>query len=161
MVIVQGRKVGIWLDHRGAVLVEVGGALVVGHEPELRVIESGVEDQVKHLGRLRHQPPEGGPRTGSGAAEAKRLEHRRDQEMREFLARVLDAAVGAERLAVLGPGSAPRELEAALSRDGRFKGASVVVEPWDGHLRAGEAVERFRELLGESAPRRASAGSDN
>jgi len=158
---VNGRKVGVWLDHREAVVVELTGAKTPGREPEVRRISSEVEDQVKGLGHQRHQPPQGGAQTGSGAAEAKRLEHRREQEIRSFLRSIADAVEGAAHVAVLGPGEAPGELERFLAGDKRFKGARVRREGADGNLREGEAVNRLREMVGEPAPRVMPRGANN
>jgi hypothetical protein len=102
------RDVGLWIDHRKAVIVTV-----VGEEEETKLIESGME---KHV------------RFASGSAEDGSAEDMRDRQFANHLGRYYDRVIecigDAQSILILGPGEAKGELEKRLQ--GKELGGRVV-----------------------------------
>jgi len=112
------KELGVWIDHREAVIVTVTDEGV-----EIKRINSDVE---KH-GRYSASSPEGSP------------EDRRDRRFAEHLhryyAEVIAAIRDADSILILGPGEAKGELEKQLAHEkisGRISGvetADKLTEP--------------------------------
>ena len=96
------RVVGLWIDHRKAVIVSI-----TGDKQETRRIQSGME---KHV------------RFSSGSSEHGSAEDMRDRQFAEHLSRYYDEVIAAIRdvgsILILGPGEAKGELAKSLERDG-------------------------------------------
>ena len=91
------RKVGLWIDHREAVM-----GVMSGSEEETKHIESGMEKHVRF----------------SGGAQAASEEDLRDNQFTEHLSKYYDRVIGAisnaESILILGPGEAKGELAKRL-----------------------------------------------
>ncbi|HLX13092.1 MAG TPA: hypothetical protein VKS81_09805 [Bacteroidota bacterium] len=85
--------VGVWIDHRKAVIVQING-----DKEEIRSISSGVEKHVRYSG---------------GPAEDKQ-EHRFSNHLEEFYSRIITFLHGAKSILILGPGEAKGEFEKRL-----------------------------------------------
>jgi len=130
------REVGIWIDHRKAVIVSV-----TDKGEETSVIESDMEKHVRY----------------SGAAQEDSAEDQRDNRFTGHLNQYYDHVVSrirdAESILVFGPGEAKAELEKRLEREslgGRVVGVETVDKMTDRQI-AAKVRERF--------PERSHAGS--
>jgi stalled ribosome rescue protein Dom34 len=108
------RQVGLWIDHRKAVIV-----LVTDEGEETRLIESNMEKQV---------------RFASGSSEDGSAEDTRDRQFASHLDGYYDKVIAcirdAESILILGPGEAKGELEKRLE-SGELKGRIVGIQTVD------------------------------
>jgi hypothetical protein len=117
------RQVGLWIDHRKAVIV-----LVTDEGEETRVIESDME---KHV------------RFASGSSEDGSAESTRDRQFASHLDGYYDKVIAcirdAESILILGPGEAKGELEKRLENKelgGRIVGIETVDKMTDRQIAA-------------------------
>jgi hypothetical protein len=107
-------KVGLWIDHRKAVIVTV-----TDEGEETKQISSGME---KHI------------RFSSDASEDGSPEDVRDRQfgnhLNKFYADVIACLREAETIQIFGPGEAKGELETRLEKEG-LKGRIVEIETMD------------------------------
>lgn len=114
-------NVGLWIDHRKAVI------LTIGDKGEtLTRIESGVEKHVRYSGSPQEPP-----------------EDQRDRRFASHLSKYYDKVIvalrGAESILILGPGEAKGELEDRLGQKGlseRIVGVETVDKMTDAQLAA-------------------------
>jgi len=117
------RKVGVWIDHRKAVIV-----LVTDEGEETRLIESSME---KHV------------RFASGSSEDGSAESTRDRQFASHLDGYYDKVIAsirdAESILIFGPGEAKGELEKRLENKelgGRIVGIETVDKMTDRQIAA-------------------------
>jgi hypothetical protein len=107
-------KVGLWIDHRKAVIV-----IVTDEGEETKQITSNIK---KHV------------RFSSGASEDGSAEDVRDRQYGNYLNNYYDAVIAclreAETIQIFGPGEAKGELEARLENEG-LSGRIVEIETVD------------------------------
>ena len=108
------REVGLWIDHRKAVVV-----IVTEKAEETKVMESGMEKHTRFSGR----------RAGGDAAEDTR-DRQFGNRLSEFYDKVIDTIGDAGAIQIFGPGEAKGELATRLERKG-LKGRIVTVESMD------------------------------
>ena len=97
------KEVGLWIDHRKAVIV------VVTEEGEyVKEIASDMEKHVRFSG---------GPGTDDGSAEDMR-DRRFESHLNAYYDRVVAAVRGADSIQIFGPGEAKGELRRRLEREG-------------------------------------------
>jgi hypothetical protein len=108
------KDVGLWIDHRKAVIVTVSDA-----GEETHVVQSGMEKHVRFAG---------------GASEDGSAEDVRDRQFGNHLNKFYDEVValihGADAIQLFGPGEAKTELAARLESKG-LKGCIVGIETVD------------------------------
>jgi hypothetical protein len=108
------RQVGLWIDHRKAVIV-----IVTDEGEETRLIESNME---KHV------------RFASGSSEDGSAESTRDRQFASHLDGYYDKVIAcirdAESILIFGPGEAKGELEKRLESE-ELKGRVVGIETVD------------------------------
>jgi hypothetical protein len=125
--------VGVWIDHRKAVLAAVGGKAV-----DLMEIASDMEKHVRY----------------SGAAQEDSAEDQRDRRFTAHLNRYYDEVVAylrdADSILLLGPGEAKVELQARLGKElaERIVGVETVDKMTDRQVVA-RVRRRFRELASQ------------
>ena len=117
------RKVGLWIDHRKAVIV-----LVTDEGEETRLIESDME---KHI------------RFASGSSQDGSAESTRDRQFASHLGGYYDKVIAcirdAESILIFGPGEAKGELEKRLESEelgGRIVGIETVDKMTDRQIAA-------------------------
>jgi hypothetical protein len=115
------RKVGIWIDHRKAVL-----AAIENGEESLRTLEADVG---------RHAGPSGGSRTATPwGPQAPNDEHARERRYEQHLVRfyhdVIQAAGRPDQLLVMGPAQAKHELAEEIA-ESPLKAVPLTVETVD------------------------------
>ena len=129
-------QVGLWIDHRKAVIVTVSD-----EGDTTKLVESNVE---KHVGYS------GGPRAGgshgsrAGAGEDTR-ERRFEGQLNKYYDEVVACIREAEAILILGPGEAKGELKTRLEHDGlgaRIVGVETVDKMTDRQI-AAKVRERF------------------
>lgn len=150
-----GRRLGVLVDHRRALVIDVSGLRGSGLPARVERIDSEVEPLVHWDGAA-----------GRGSApmvislEERRSLIRRRQRLAAYYATIADAVADAERLVVMGPGIAAAELYDRLENDRRFLGALEGFERVDPRATEEELVDLVRERVGEQDARR-RAGSPN
>jgi hypothetical protein len=118
----MGTDVGVWIDHRKAVI-----AIVAGQNEEMKHIESNMEKHVRY----------------SGAAQEHSAEDQRDRRFTGHLNKYYDEVIatirGADSILIVGPGEAKIELEKRLSLEtlrGRIVGVETAAKMTDGQIAA-------------------------
>ncbi len=101
------KLVGLWIDHEKAVLVTLDG-----DGEKITTIESGAESHYRLSGGSRSATPYGPEEIVSEKAP----EERRKHEFHRYYQCVMRSLQGAERIYILGPGEAPKELEKEIRR---------------------------------------------
>lgn len=131
------REVGLWLDHRKAVIV-----IVTDEGEETKIIESNME---KHV------------RFSSGSPESGQGEYVRDLQFKNHLNRYYDdviACIGdAKSIQIFGPGEAKGELEKRLESQ-ELKGRIVGIETVDKMTDRQIAAKVRDHFQAKSVPRR-------
>lgn len=109
----MNRKVGVWIDHRKAVV-----AVIVGTNEEMTQVTSNLEKHVRY----------------SGAAQEDVPEDQRDRRFTGHLNKYYDEVIAcirdADSILILGPGEAKIELEQRLGNEG-LRGRIIGVEAAD------------------------------
>lgn len=119
-------NVGIWIDHREAVLVSVKDGLT-----SVRRLESGVEPRTHSSGGRKA----GGTPVAQSITNEQRMDERHKHQLHTFYQEVIKAANGAEAGYIFGPGAAKHELAGEIEKT---KGRSSV-------LAAVEACDKLTE----------------
>jgi hypothetical protein len=107
-------KVGLWIDHRKAVIV-----IVSDKGEEIQQITSGMEKHVRFSGNAAED----------GAAEDV-SDRQFGNHLNNYYAKVMEHLRDAETIHIFGPGEAKVELEARLEKEG-LKGRIVQMETMD------------------------------
>ena len=97
------KQVGLWIDHRKAVIV-----VVTEEGEDVKEIASDMEKHVRFSG---------GPGTDDGSAEDMR-DRRFESHLNAYYDRVVAAVRGADSIQIFGPGEAKGELRRRLEREG-------------------------------------------
>jgi hypothetical protein len=112
-------KIGIWIDHRKAVIVSTSGDRITA-----RTLESRVGPHSRYSRRAGSSRP-ARPQAGGG-------ERRYEERYRQQLDRYYDEVIGRlgrpEALLILGPGEAKLQLRERLSRSKAWSSCAVEIE---------------------------------
>ncbi|MBN2202095.1 hypothetical protein JW777_09100 [bacterium] len=115
------KQVGLWIDHRKAVLV-----IITDGREEKKLILSNTEKNVRFSGGRHSKTPYGAYR---GSYESTR-ERRFSNNLNQYYDEVISAFRGAEAVLIFGPGEAKGEIKKRLSKK-HFHGQVVSVETAD------------------------------
>jgi stalled ribosome rescue protein Dom34 len=118
------RNVGVWIDHKEAVIVEITDGV-----EEIHSIVSDMEKDVRY----------------SGGAPEDRQDHRFTNHLKEYYAKVIAFLHDADSILILGPGEAKGEFEKRLSAES-FGARIVAIETVDKmthHQIAAKVREHF------------------
>ena len=128
-------QLGVWIDHKKAVIVAAGDTIAT-------TVQSGVPGRTRFSGGSGHP---GGYISQRGNSE-KRGEERHRNALDRYLDAVIAAVKGADDLLILGPGEAKTELANRLGRT-RSKGPRVSTAAADKLTQAqvAAAVSKFFE----------------
>lgn len=129
-------KVGIWIDHRKAVIVSVSVDRVTA-----KTLESNVGPHSRYSGRAGSPTPEG-PQDEGGE---KKYEERYAQHLNRYYDEVISQLGQPEALLILGPGEAKLQLKERLSRS--MSGRIVEIETTD-KLTDPQIVAKVKEHYG-------------
>ena len=131
------KAVGLWIDHRKAVVVTVGNDSV-----EVRTIESGAEGRIRLSGGARSATPYG----PQDVACERSWQDRRRHHLATYYRRVLRAVRGARAIFIFGPAEAKLELERMLLKSKGLGSKLVGVETTD-KMTENHIVARVREVF--------------
>jgi len=130
----MNKKVGLWIDHRLAIIVSLAG-----EEEQVRLIYSNVERYVRPSGGSRSKTPYG-PQDVS--AEDKR-ERRFAGHLRRYYDEVISCVLDAESVLLFGPGAAKNELKKRMVSMGL--GERVVAVETSDKMTDRQIVARVRQ----------------
>jgi hypothetical protein len=114
------RKVGLWIDHRKAVIV-----FLAGEEEEMKLVRSNVEKQIRRAAGSRS----GGPFESQAVQSDDRQQRAFTKHLNTYYNEVISCIRDAESILIFGPGEAKGELKKRLERDklgGRIVGIETV-----------------------------------
>ncbi len=115
------RKVGLWIDHKKAVIV-----FIVGEEEEIKLLRSNVEKQIRRATGSRS----GGPFESQEVPSDDRQQREFTGHLNVYYNKVISCIRGAESILLFGPGEAKGELKKHLERKG-LNGRIVGIETTD------------------------------
>ena len=117
----MGMNLGVWIDHRKAVLVRLSPS-----GEEIEEIPSEVEKHVRASGGSRSATPYGPQDIAAGD----RVDRKYAQHLNRFYDEVITHFDQAEAIFILGPGEAKQELEKRID-DRAMRGRIVAIESCD------------------------------
>ncbi len=132
-------RVGIWIDHRKAVIVPASADRVT-----VETLESKVGPHSRYSGRAASTMPEGGPSDEGGE---KRYEERYGQHLDQYYDEVISHLEQPEALLILGPGEGKLQLKERLSYSKALSKCIVGIETTD-KLTDPQIVAKVKEHYG-------------
>jgi stalled ribosome rescue protein Dom34 len=135
------KNIGLWIDHREAVLV----ILTEGTE-EILHITSSDEKHIRYSGRSHARTPEGLKEVTAEDQRDRKFENQLNKYYDEVIAAIRDA----DAIQIFGPGEAKGELKKRIERDG-LKAHILVVETADKMTDRQIAAKVREHFLTESA----------
>ena len=133
------RKVGLWIDHRKAVIL-----FFAGEEEEMKLVRSNVEKQIRRAAGSRSS----GPFESQAVQSDDRQQRAFTGHLNTYYNEVISCIRDAEFILIFGPGEAKGELKKHLAREGlcgRIVGVETVDEMTDGQI-AAKARQHFLSL---------------
>jgi hypothetical protein len=115
------RKVGLWIDHKKAVIV-----FLAGEEEEMKLVRSNIEKQIQRAAGSRS----GGPFESQAVPSNGRQQRKFTAHLNTYYNEVISCIRDAESILIFGPGEAKGELKKRLER-GKLSGRIVGVETID------------------------------
>ncbi len=109
------KNVGLWIDHESALLVELNN----GDETRRRM-NSDVERHTRAHGGARRAHP-----GGVEVASENKADRRRMNQIKGWMREVITAVADADRIYILGPGEAKRELLREMEKQKEVSGKVV------------------------------------
>jgi hypothetical protein len=134
----MNHKVGIWIDHKKAVIVSASAGRITA-----KTLQSEVGPHARYSGRAAY-PTTDGPQTGGGE---KKYEERYDQHLDQYYDEVISQLGQPEALLIFGPGEAKLQLEERLSRSKALSERIVGIEPAD-KLTDPQIIAKVKEHYG-------------
>ena len=134
----MSHKVGIWIDHKKAVIVSASADRVTA-----KTLESEVGPHARYSGRAGY-PTTDGAQDGRGE---KKYEERYGQHLDRYYDEVISQLGQPEALLIFGPGEAKLELKERLSRSKTLHERIVGVETSD-KLTDPQIVAKVKEHFG-------------
>ena len=131
-------KVGIWIDHKKAVIVSTSGDRVTA-----KTLESEVGPHARYSSRSGY-PTSDGPQEGRGE---KKYEERYGQHLDRYYDEVISQLDQPEALFIFGPGEAKLQLKERLSRSKALSEHIVEIETTD-KLTDPQIVAKVKEHYG-------------
>jgi hypothetical protein len=131
-------KVGIWIDHRQAVIVSVSDDHVA-----TKTLESNVGPHSRYSGRAGSTMPEG-PQDEGGE---KKYEERYREHLDRYYDEVISQLRQPEALLILGPGEAKLQLKERLTHSRALSTCRVAIETTD-KLTDSQIVAKVKEHYG-------------
>jgi len=124
------RKVGLWIDHRKAVIV-----FLTGQEEEIKLVKSNVEKHTRRSAASRS----GGPFESQAVPPDDRQQRAFTGHLNTYYNEVISCIRDAEFILIFGPGESKGELKKHLEREGlggRIVGVETADEMTDGQIAA-------------------------
>ena len=130
------KKVGLWIDHRKAVIV-----FLAGEEEEIKRVRSNLEKQIRRSAASRS----GGPFESQAVPSDDRQQREFTGHLNTYYNEVISCIRGAESILIFGPGEAKGELKKHLEHEGlgeRIVGIETVDKMTDPQI-----VARVRQYF--------------
>jgi hypothetical protein len=124
------RKVGLWIDHRKAVIV-----FLAGEEEEIKLLKSNVEKQIRRAAASRS----GGPFESQAVPSDDRQQREFTGHLDTYYNEVISCIRDSESILIFGPGESKGELKKHLEREGlggRIVGIETVDKMTDPQIAA-------------------------
>jgi hypothetical protein len=119
----QKNYVGLWLDHRQAVIVSI-----TDDAETIKRIDSDIERKVRLSGGSRTAKTPYGPQQVSvDGKQQERINRQLHQYYQQIIRRIRDAA----KILILGPGEAKTELKKEMEKSRELASKKIAVEPAD------------------------------
>ena len=134
----MNHNVGIWIDHKRAVIVFASADHVT-----VKTLESEVGPHARYSGRAGY-PTSDGPQAGGGE---RKYEARHDQQLDRYYDEVISQLGQPGALLIFGPGEAKRQLKERLGRSKVLPEPIVEVETAD-KLTDPQIVAKVKEHYG-------------
>ena len=134
----MNQKMGIWIDHKKAVIVSASEDGVTA-----RTLESGIGPHAHYSGRAGSQTSDG-PHEGGGE---KKYERRYDEHLDRYYDEVITQLGQPEAVLIFGPGEAKLQLKERLSRSKSLSEHAVEIETTD-KLTDPQIVAKVKEHFG-------------
>ena len=134
----MNHKVGIWIDHKKAVIVSASADRVT-----VKTLESAVGPHARYSGRAEY-PTADGPQKGGGE---KKHEGRYGQHLDRYYDEVISLLGQPEALLIFGPGEAKLQLRERLSRSKALSEYVIAIETTD-KLTDPQIVAKVKEHYG-------------
>ena len=134
----MNHKVGVWIDHKKAVIVSASANRVTA-----KTLESEVGPHARYSGRAGYPTPDG---SQDGRGE-KKYEGRHGQHLDQYYDEVISLLGHAEALLIFGPGEAKLQLKERLSRFKLLSERIVGVETTD-KLTDPQIIAKVKEHYG-------------
>jgi len=134
----MNQKVGVWIDHKKAVIVAASADHVTA-----RTLESEVGPHARYSGRAGY-PTSDGPQDGRGE---KKYEERYGQHLDRYYDEVISQLGQPEAVFIFGPGEAKLQLKERLSRSRAVSEHIVGIETTD-KLTDPQIVAKVKEHFG-------------
>ena len=134
----MNEKIGIWIDHRRAVIVSTSA-----DRATTKTVESEVGPHARYSGRAGY-PTSDGPQDGRGE---KKYEERYDQHLDRYYDEVISQLDQPDALFIFGPGEAKLQLKERLSRSKALSEHTVEIESTD-KLTDPQIVAKVKEHFG-------------
>ena len=115
-------QVGIWIDHKKAVIVSASADHVT-----TQTLESGVGPHARYSGRAGYPTPDG----PQGSRGEKKYEERYGQHLDQYYDEVISQLGQPEALLIFGPGEAKLQLKERLSRSKALSERIIGIETTD------------------------------
>ena len=131
-------KVGIWIDHKKAVIVSASADRVTA-----KTLESEVGPHARYSGRAGYPTPDG-PQDGRGE---KKYEERYGQHLDRYYDEVINQLGLPEALLIFGPGEAKLQLKERLSHSKAPSQPTVEIETTD-KLTDPQIIAKVKEYYG-------------
>ena len=128
------RKVGLWIDHRKAVIV-----FLAGEEEEIKLVRSNVEKQIRRAAGSRS----GGPFEPQAVQSDDRQQRAFTRHLNTYYNEVISCIRDAESILIFGPGEAKGELKKHLEREGL--GGRIVGVETGGKMTDGQIAAKARQ----------------
>ena len=133
-----GKFVGLWIDHRKAVVV-----CIEGHNEIVEHIESRAEGHFRLKGGsrscIRYGPQE--------VVSESRRENRVNQQFRRYYLKVVKALCCANAVFIFGPGEAKLELKREITKSKKLTSKIIGIETTD-KMTDNQIVAKVREVFG-------------
>jgi hypothetical protein len=136
------KSVGIWVDHKKAIIVSMREG-----EERLTCIESGVEPRVRLSGGSRSSTPYG-PQEGPSE---RGIEERRNRQLSRYYRRIIRRIGDAWSILIFGPGEAKVELEREMKRSKTLASRIVGIQPAD-KMTERQIAAKVRKFFASDSP---------
>ncbi len=137
---IMEKKIGIWIDHKEAILV-----LLEGDQATVEHIESNAESHFRPSGGWKA----GGSSVAQSVSKEQKADERRKHQFHNFYQIVIKKADKADNIFIFGPGEAKTELKKEIEAVKALHGRIADVQPSD-RLTENQIVAKVKSFYSKS-----------